>query len=101
MVFRIDYSDSFIDDLNRAIDYISNELGNYNAAKELYEKIDQSLSLLENFPYSCPIVPNAFIQKKDLRRKAINNYSLFYQVDEKNKIVLVLRLILSRRNQIE
>ena len=100
MVFRIDYSDSFIDDLNRAIDYISNELGNCNAAKELYKKIDQSLSLLENFPYSCPIVPNAFIPKKDLRRKVINNYSLFYQVDEKNKIVLVLRLILSKRNQI-
>ena len=99
MVFRIDYSDLFIEDLNRAINYISKELCNPQAAKELYERIDQSLSLLENFPYSCPIVPNAFIPRKDLRRKVINNYSLFYQIDEQNKIVLVLRLILSRRTK--
>ena len=99
MVFRIDSSDSFLDDLNRAFNYISKELCNHQAAKELCDKIDLALSLIEKFPYSCPIVPNAFIPRKDLRRKVINNYSLFYEVDEKNnKTVVVLRLILSRRN---
>ena len=98
MVFRIYSTDSFLDDLKRATEYISKELCNYQAAKELCDKIDQALSLIENFPYSCPIVPNTFIPKKRLRRKVINNYSLFYEVDEKNKTVVVLRLILSRRN---
>ena len=99
MVFRIDYTDSFTEDFERAINYISKELCNHQAAKDLKDKIKVSLSLIKEFPYSCPIVPNAFIPQKQLRRKVINNYSLFYEVDEKNKVVLVLRLILSRRDQ--
>ena len=98
MVFKIDYTDSFTEDFVRALNYISIELCNFQAAKDLKERIKQSLTLIREFPYSCPIVPNTFIPKKRLRRKVINNYSLFYEVDEKNKTVVVLRLILSRRN---
>ena len=77
---------------------MAKELSNVQAANNLLEKVTQSLLQIEKFPYSCPIVLNAFILRKDLSRKVINNYSLFYEVDEKNKTVVVLRLILSRRN---
>ena len=98
MDFSLIFSNSFYFDLDKAIDYISKDLSNAQAAKNLLEKVTQSLLQIEKFPYSCPIVSNAFIPGKDLRRKVINNYSLFYKIDEKNKTVVVLRLILSRRN---
>ena len=92
MVFKIDYTDSFTEDFERAINYISKELCNHQAAKDLKDKIKVSLPLIKEFPYSCPIVPNAFIPQKQLRRKVINNYSLFYEVDEKRPVML-LRLV--------
>ena len=69
MVFKIDYTDSFTEDFVRALNYISIELCNFQAAKDLKERIKQSLTLIREFPYSCPIVPNTFIPKNDCEEK--------------------------------
>ena len=50
MVFKIDYTDSFTEDFVRALNYISIELCNFQAAKDLKERIKQSLTLIRKFP---------------------------------------------------
>ncbi len=98
MVFKLEVTDLFKDDLSSALDYISTELCNFEASKKLFEKVDSSIIQILEFPYSCPIVQNTFIPRKDVHRKVIDSYSLYYVIEEKTKIVVLLRFILSRRD---
>ena len=90
-------------DIDSILAYIINDLSNLVAAKELFDRIDKSIKTICEFPKSCPLYETKYLQLETIRYKKIKNYLLFYVVDDRNKQLLILRVIYSkrRRDQIE
>lgn len=78
--------------------YISRELSNPVAAEKLAGEMIEAADRLIDFPYKnmlyVPIKP----LKKEYRRLIIQNYFMFYYVDEEKKLITVARLIYACRN---
>ncbi len=85
-------------DLEKIIDYISIQLHNPMAARNLINKIAKALEMITEYPNSCPIVNNEFINEPDIRKVLIDRYILYYSYDMDNKIISVLRIIYEKMN---
>lgn len=80
------------------VEYISKELGSPAAAARLAENLIRTAEeKLTKFPYSnaafFPIKP----LKQEYRKLPIQNYIVFYWVEEEKKLVTVARVVYARR----
>ena len=85
-------------DIDQAIYYIVNELGDKSGAKRLYDKLFNTIQRICEFPYSSERVENKFIKNKNVRRALIDNYLLFYLFDEDKHLIVLLRFIYGKRS---
>lgn len=83
--------------LNRIYDYISKDLDAEIAAINLIEKIEMNLLRLEEFPFSCSLVQDEFLQKKGYRNMIVNNYIGFYLVDEEANEIVIMRFLYGKQ----
>ncbi len=86
-------------DIDNTFEYISVELSNRDAAYNLADKLEEKLGEICTTPKLGKIVQNEFLRRTDVRLIHINNYLLYYVVDEKKKRIIVLRFIFGGRNQ--
>lgn len=98
----VDYSLKFTEkaeeDLNGILQYISDELSNPTAASVLAQRIFECIDNVRAFPESGLIVENDFLTDKSIRRVLVENYSVYYKADDKDKIIYLIRLVYSRRD---
>ncbi len=87
-------------ELKGIYDYISKSLMSEIAAKNLYNKVKDSILRLEDFPESCSIIEHYKDNKYQYRKLVINNYLVIYRIDEENKKVYIVRIIYGKRNYI-
>ena len=87
-------------ELNGIYDYISKALMSEIAARNLYNKVKDSILRLEDFPESCSIIEHYKDNKYQYRKLVINNYLVIYRIDEENKKVYIVRIIYGKRNYI-
>lgn len=85
-------------DLLGITQYISSELGNTEAAIRLAEKIIKKTDTLGELPYSCPVYIPIRQTKNEYRKLRVDNYLVFYTVNEKEKSVTIMRIIYARRD---
>ena len=85
------------EDLDEIYSYIANELLNEDAAENLMEKIENSILRLKDFPFSCGFVADEILKQKGYRKLVIDSYIAFYIVDEKEKQVVIMRVLFSRQ----
>ena len=85
-------------DMQSAVSYIADTLGNKIAAANLYDKAYKELSSLSDFPERNPFVRHKSLASKGVRIQRINNYLAFYVIDSETQTVLILRVIHSRRD---
>ena len=85
-------------DLDDIVKYISVDLSNLKAASEFIGKLEKGIDDIRNFPQSCQLVENEFLLGMKIRKKLIGNYVMYYQVDEHDEIILILRVVYGRRN---
>ena len=97
-MYRIEYTKIAFEDLNNIFDYISNELKNKTAASKLLTLFKQQIEIIKVFPYANPRFYPSCYTKYEYRRCIIKNYSLFYIVNEDNKLVLVVGIVYSKRD---
>ena len=84
-------------DVNEINHYITCILHNVSAANKLLNKFEHKLKLLTNTPEMCPIV--IFDGNKIQYRKCIvDNYIAFYFINDKNKEIIVERIIYASRD---
>ena len=88
-------ADKQLDDI---LYYIQNDLSNPKAATDLGRKIFSTLDNVRNFPQSGTIYDNVFVTDKTVRWIAVDNYTVYYKVDEDNKQIIVICVIYSKRN---
>lgn len=98
MTYKTVFSKAFEDDLDEALEYISNKLYNPNAAQRLLNNVSDTVSLLEEDPLLFPLYHDDELAKQGLRYTVISNYLLFYKVNELEKTVDLSRFLYGGQN---
>lgn len=84
-------------DLHDILFYIDNVLSNSIAAKKFYEKVKKEVNNLSFFPkIGGEAFNNLFVKDDKIRKIYIDNYVMYYKVDE--NIIIILRIIYSKRH---
>ena len=95
--YRIKFTPIASEDLEEIYRYISKELHAEGAAVNLLEKIEQSVMRLKDYPFSCNYVEDEFLKQKGYRKLIINNYIVFYLIDEEKEQVNIMRILYGRQ----
>ena len=85
-------------DIYYTLYYISNELKNPTAATSLAKKIIDNVNTILTFPYGTSVYKTSKPLKHEYRAVKINNYLLFYTINEKDKIIIISRFIYQKMN---
>mgnify|MGYP000288530599 CR=1 FL=1 len=99
--YRRKYTDMAARDLENAVRYISEELGNPDAARRVMAEIRKCTANLCAFPSSGVAVSGIYRSDMVVRKKVVGNYVLFYGVDKTKKIIWMLRIVYGARNMDE
>lgn len=78
--------------------YISMELLEPELARKLVSKIGDAILSLERMPYRGALVKDRHLAQMGIRYLPVENYIVFYAIDEKAKVVSIARVLYSRRN---
>jgi len=92
MSYRIAYSDDARQDMKEIVTYLSQFYA--STARNFTDKMKKQVSALKDLPYIC----QAYEDDPYFRRMVIDNYLLFYAVDEEQQLVVVHRLFHSKRD---
>lgn len=97
-MYKVEYLPAAYRDMVDIVSYISNELGNVAAANKLGVGFVTAIDSLQDFPYSYPAYFPIKPLKHEYRRLPVGNYTVFYWVDEAEKLVVVARAIYGKHN---
>jgi len=86
------------DDLQGIADYISNELRDFSAARNVLSKIGIAVFDLELLPTRNALVKDERLALIGIRMLVVASYIVFYIVSEKNETVTIVRILYSRRD---
>ena len=78
--------------------YISHELCYPSAAEKLTEEMIKAAEGLTEFPYRNAVYITAKPLKREYRKLIVQNYIMFYWIDEKEKLITIVRVIYARRD---
>lgn len=96
--YEVVFLTSAINDMTEIVRYISENLKNYDAAESLAQKFIDEADKLSAFPYARPLYAPFKSLKYEYRWTKINNYLMFYRINEQDKTVIITRVIYDRRN---
>ncbi len=85
-------------DLDGIVSYIANRLDNKSGATEFMNKLETVVSEACAFPESGSLVENEFLPYKNIRKKLVGNYIMYYSADTDAETICVLRIVYGRRN---
>lgn len=81
-------------DLTDIVTYITDHLKAAKAAMDLLAALDESISRLEQFPYSCKVYQPIKVLKGEYRILPVKNYAVFYVVKE--QVVEIHRVVYAK-----
>lgn len=81
-MYRLKYLPLALNDLRDITDYIADTLKAPKAAVDLLDVLEESISRLKQFPYSCKIYQPVSDTENEYRILPIKNYFVFYVVNE-------------------
>ncbi|NLB42677.1 MAG: type II toxin-antitoxin system RelE/ParE family toxin [Clostridiales bacterium] len=85
------------DDLDNIYQYISEELFATSSAANILEKIEKGIMGLGQFPFSCNYVADEYLRNKGYRKLIIDNYVVFYLIEEENDKVIIMRVLYGKQ----
>ena len=98
MVYSLKITELANQELAEIVQYIAAELSNPDAASRLLDDVDRCYSnLLEN-PLMYEACRDDRLAKTGYRRAVIKNYVMVYRVDEREKIVYIMRFFYGKRD---
>lgn len=98
--YKIEITEPAENDLRSIGLYISKELLEPDTAKRVVAKIGEAIMKLEELPLRNGLVSDERLSIKGIRRIIIDNYIVFYIVNEQNRLVTILRILYNRRDWI-
>ena len=97
-MYTLNISEPAEEDITETLDYIHNILKAPEAAKKLFYQLEEKLKNIQEFPSSCQIVNDKYLSTKGIRFYQIDNFLIFYIVDETEKIITIIRFLYARRD---
>lgn len=94
MRYKVEYANQASDDMAVIKKYISEELKNASASKELLNKILAKTEILKEFPEAFPVADTK--TDTEYRYLICDNYLIFYYI--KKDIVIVSRVLYKKRD---
>ncbi len=98
MIWKIYYSESAKEDLISIFEYISIELAAPQAARALLDRMFKTVRSLEELPLRHPVYNAEPWKTRNIRFIPVDNYIVFYLIDEKTGTVNVVRIIYAGRD---
>ena len=96
--YKIQFSNDARMDLIDTYSYIKYNLQEPAIAKKLIAKIREEINKLKDNPSIYAVIKDEIIKKKEIRKIIVNNYIVFYKVEENKKLVEIVRIMYGRRN---
>ncbi|HEX3029506.1 MAG TPA: type II toxin-antitoxin system RelE/ParE family toxin [Clostridia bacterium] len=96
--YSLKFSSRASDDLEQIYIYVSEKLFADVATDRLLNKIENSIMRLKDFPYSCSFVLDDLLKSKGYRKLIVDNYIVFYLVNEIEKQVVIMRILYGAQN---
>jgi len=96
--YDIQYLPLFEEDVADIVDYIVVSLKNSDAARDLLDSIEQAIIDRAKCPLSFEPFESTKKRTMDYYRIYVKNFTIFYVVFEKDKIMEVRRILYSKRN---
>ena len=96
-MYKLEYLPVARRDMIEIVRYISQELQNPTAADQLAMELIEAGDSIPKFPYANPAFIPIRPLKHEYRKLLVQNYFMFYWVDEVKKLVTVARVVYARR----
>ncbi len=90
--YQVCYSDEAKDDLGNIFMYIAYELGSRDNAEGQVNRIREAIKKLCKYPKRNPLVPYEPWAGIGMHRLNVDNYTVFYLVDEERQRVEIVRI---------
>lgn len=84
------------EDIVSVMRYITETLQNQKAANDMFAKIENAIETACAFPYANPSCEYYFINDPNTRHIVIDNYALFYEIEDEENRIVILRFLLAR-----
>ena len=97
--YSIEYSKEAKQDLIEIKKYIKYNLQEPESANKLITKIRTEIHELSNNPQIYAIIDDDFIKRFEIRKLIVDNYIVFYRVQNYN--IQIVRIMYGRRNWID
>lgn len=85
-------------DIDDIIFYISYNLKNITAAKKLGDLFINSLDKILDLPYGSSKYESTRILRNEYRGFKVNNYFMFYTINEEKKLITIMRVLYKKMN---
>lgn len=96
--YRVKFTPIAETDLEGIFSYISAQLSATSAAEKLIEEIEVCIMRLEELPFSGSPLSDETLSSRGYRKLVVNNYIVFYLVNEQDKQVTIMRVLYGARN---
>ena len=96
--YKIQFSKDARKDLIDTYSYIKYNLQEPAIAKNLIAKIREEINKLKDNPTIYVVIQDEIIKKREIRKMKVNNYIVFYKVEQNRRIVEIVRIMYARRN---
>lgn len=91
--YSLKFTPKAYNDLDEIYSYISTKLFAEVAAENLMDKIESEIKRLAEFPFSCGFVLDEPLKNKGYRKLIVDNYIVFYLLNEVEKQVVIMRIL--------
>ena len=89
-----------LEQMKEIVHYILNDLMAPDAAGNLLDKMKAEITKLSSFPKKQALIDEEPWRTDGVRKLVVNNFLIYYWVDDENNRVQVTAVIYSRRDQI-
>lgn len=101
MDYQVKLTNYAVEQMREIIGYISEVLQSPDTAHRWMEKIKLEISSLRTMPNRYPLTPEEPWRSEGIHKMSVENFLVYYWVNESEKIVWVTVIVYGRRNQLQ
>ena len=96
--YKLVFSQTAENDLMDIYLYVKNQLLEPKIADILIRKLESEILSLSNMPQRFSLVTDQRLSRLGIRKTIVDNYIVFYLVEEKTNTVYIVRILYARRD---
>ena len=99
--YRVDVSEVAENDLEDIVRYIASQFSAPVTALRMMDLFEVAMASLTEMPQRFSLLNDERLSQMGYRKLAVNNYLVFFSIDEQSKVVDVERILYARRDWLQ